>query len=82
MSPVPRPRPARSPVAPPRLLLRGASVVLAVVGALASGGCRGAVAAGPDRTSAVGSTAAADPLSGVERTLDTIEEQVDRDGTG
>lgn len=67
--------------------LRGALVVIAVVGALASGGCRGGVAAAPAPADASSPGPAAtagtsDPLGSVESSLDAIEKQVDRDGAG
>jgi hypothetical protein len=72
--------------------LRAGVLLLAAVGTLALGGCRGGVAAAPAATGgAAGSSAAsdargtptsADPLSDVETTLDQIEKQLDQDGTG
>jgi hypothetical protein len=74
--------------------LRAGALLVAAVGMLALGGCRGGAVAAPGPAapvvsagSAAGASAgsagaAADPLGSVEATLDQIEKQVDQDGTG
>ncbi len=70
--------------------VRAAILLVAAVGTLALGGCRGGAAAAPSGGGAAspgavdarGVPTSPDPISDVEATLDQIEKQVDQDGTG
>lgn len=72
--------------------LRLAVLLVAAVGTLALGGCRGGVAAAPTPgvVSAGGvpggaadaAGAPADPLGSIESSIAAVEKQVDQDGTG
>lgn len=68
--------------------LRLAVLLVAAVGTLALGGCRGGVAAAPTPSVVSGGTAAdaagasADPLGSIESSIAAVEKQVDQDGTG
>ena len=70
--------------------LRVPALLAVAVAALALGGCRGGAAAAPPPVTVEAPppvtveapAPAADPLGSVESSLDAIERQVDRDGTG